>query len=114
MDRRAAARIKNLPPGAEEREADWFEIYRELREELRSTKGLPADYNPVAEMAKLGMRTDIGPALRFLCHREVASYTHRRLPQVAPGQGTLLEANPAGEFTGALQKLLSGPERKST
>jgi len=63
------------PADAEDR---WFEVYRELREELRAAPDL-VDYNPVIELAKLGMRNDIGPALKFLCHKEVASYTYPRL-----------------------------------
>jgi hypothetical protein len=79
----------------------WLAVFKELREELRRSSGLPRDYDPLVEIAKLGLRKDIGPALAFLCHREVAAYIH---PRLNVGQGSLFGDEKAE--SGAVAKFL--------
>jgi hypothetical protein len=95
------------PKGKRARPADredaWFGLMQELRDELRADPELPANYNPVLEMAKLGQRTDIGPALKFLCDKEVATYMYPRM-EAAPtvrspiAQGAIAGPAPVTKF----------------
>lgn len=59
----------------------------ELREQVRKAPELPADYDAVIELAKMGQLLPDASPLRFLVLKEVASYTH---PRMATGDAMAL------------------------
>jgi len=54
-----------------------FALAEKIREELRSKPGLPAEWDPLHELALLAQSLPASP-LKFLCLKEVASYMYPR------------------------------------
>jgi hypothetical protein len=54
-----------------------FALAQQIREELKSKPGLPAEWDPIHELAKLAESLPASP-LKFLCLKEVAAYVYPR------------------------------------